>query len=326
MLALQGPESVELVVIATPSNLHYEQAKAAIMAGKHVVVDKPFVQRSNEGMELARLAKSNGVVLSVFQNRRLDGDFQALGKFLSSDSHNPDVETWRIANAKHRVESRRLGEIKSIGDVERIELHFDRFKPSLKGHWKERKVLGVGNLYSIGSHLVDQALCLFGPPIRKEKPRVESQRQAGTSDDFFHLEWVYENSKGKEYRVIITAGLLVPEGGAKYLVKGSRGELVTKGMDPQEDQLVAEMTPADPAYGYGFPDDWSRLSCGMTNGGTEGESDSAIKALRGNYPLFYSNIASAIRHGTELLVQPEEVISTIAVLEDAVQYHVDAVK
>jgi len=123
----------------------------------------------------------------------------------------------------------------------------------------------------------------------------------------------------------MTAGMLVPEGGPRYLVKGSRGELVTKGMDPQEDQLRAGMSPGDANYGF-FSGGWSTLICSVGNENVPVKLRGSIEAYRGEYPLFYKNIASAIGQKEELLVQPEEAANVISVLENAAQFHVDAVR
>ncbi|MEO8125741.1 MAG: Gfo/Idh/MocA family oxidoreductase, partial [Bryobacteraceae bacterium] len=152
-------QAIDLVVVASPSPNHFENARAALRAGKHVGVDKPFAASVKEAEELIALAESKDRCISVFQNRRWDNDFLTVRKCIAEGL---------------------------LGRVYHYEAHFDRFRPQLKGGWREEPVKGAGLLYDLGSHLIDQALQLFGMP-RAVFADVIGQRDVGVTGDYFHL-------------------------------------------------------------------------------------------------------------------------------------------
>ena len=211
-----GDPRVDLVIIASPNDTHAPLARAALHAGKHVVVDKPFALDLAQARELAQLAASCRRTLSVFHNRRWDSDF--LG----------------VRDAIERG---------LLGHVAHFESHFDRFRPVPRDRWRERADVGGGLWYDLGPHLIDQALLLFGLPERIQA-NLTIQREGGQATDWAHVVLEYVSQ-----RVILHASMLVAGGNARFTVHGSRGSLVKPHADRQEAQLLAGMRPGSPGWG-----------------------------------------------------------------------------
>lgn len=207
---------IELVVIAAPNATHATLARAALQAGKHVVVDKPFTLELSEARELAALAASSGQLLSVFHNRRWDSDYLGVKRAIEEGL---------------------------IGEVMHFESHFDRFRPQVRARWREQDLPGSGIWYDLGPHLVDQALQLFGTPERVIAS-LATQREHGEANDWAHVLLEYG-----ERRAILHAGMLVAGGGARFTVHGVHGSLVKRNADRQETQLLAGMRPGAPGWG-----------------------------------------------------------------------------
>ena len=198
---LKDPE-IELIVICTPNTSHFSMVKDCLKAGKHVIVEKPFTPTSKEADELIKLADSLGRKIFVYQNRRWDGDFLTIKKILKTGV---------------------------LGNIQEYEAHFDRFKPEINSlAWREFPIPGAGILYDLGSHLIDQALALFGTPI-SVKADIQSQREGGEADDYFKLILKYNS-----LNVILTAGMLVEELGPRFVIHGVLGSYVKYGIDQQE--------------------------------------------------------------------------------------------
>lgn len=206
---------IDLVVIATPNDTHYELARRALEAGKHVVVDKPFTLNLLEAQTLARLAQERGKLLSVFQNRRWDGDFLAL---------------------------RRILEAGTLGEVVYFASHFDRFRPEVQNRWREQEGPGSGIWYDLGPHLADQALLLFGWP-QALFADIGMQRQGAQAPDYFHVLLRYPR-----LRVVLHASALVPGGSPRFVVHGTRASLVAYGLDGQEKALKEGRQPGKPDW------------------------------------------------------------------------------
>jgi predicted dehydrogenase len=214
--ALAARSELDLVIIAGPNDSHAPLAEAALRAGRHVVVDKPFTVTLAEARHLARLAASRDRVLSVFHNRRWDSDFLTVREAL------------------------RRG---LAGEVVRFESRFDRFRPEVQDRWRERAGPGAGLLYDLGPHLIDQALLLFGPPDTV-LAMLATQRAGAAAVDFFHL--VLRHGRRA---VVLEAGSLVAGGSARFTVHGDRATLIKRASDRQEDQLKAAMAPGDEGWG-----------------------------------------------------------------------------
>lgn len=215
LAALADPQ-VELVVIASPNDTHAPLAHAALAAGKHVVVDKPFALDLAQARELAAQAAQTGRVLSVFQNRRWDSDFLGVREAIAQDM---------------------------LGHVAHFESHIDRFRPQVRARWREQPGAGSGLWYDLGPHLVDQALCLFGMPERV-MANLATLRDGGEVTDWAHVLLEYPAR-----RVVLHASMLVAGGSPRFSVHGSRGSLVKTRADMQEAQLLAGLRPGNPAWG-----------------------------------------------------------------------------
>lgn len=210
-------KSLELMVITTPNTLHYPMAEACLEAGKHVVIEKPFVPRSAEADALISLAGRRGKKIFVYQNRRWDGDFLTIRKLMQQNR---------------------------LGDIEYYEARFDRFSPELKpGAWRDENIPGGGILYDLGAHLIDQALCLFGMP-QSVKAELKAERPGSPVDDFFRLEMQYAGLE-----VVLTAGMMVTEAVPRFTVKGSKGTYTKYGIDPQEGALKKGEMPVGEDWG-----------------------------------------------------------------------------
>lgn len=279
---IQDPE-IELVIITSPNQTHYPYARKALEAGKHVVVEKPFVLSTKEADELIRLSRANGRLISVYQNRRFDSDFLTLQKCISQGI---------------------------LGEIHTYEAHFDRYRPQVRDRWRERDLPGSGLLYDLGSHLIDQALLLFGTPKTVYADLLKQRPQAKTID-YFHLMLGYESG----LRVILQAGCLVKSPGPHFEVHGSKGTFIKHGLDPQEEQLKQGLTPLSPGWGEEAADQSAKVWFEY-----EGlQFSAAISSLSGCYENYYKEIAEAIRTGGKLPVTAEEARETIRIIEAAIE-------
>jgi predicted dehydrogenase len=208
---------VDLLIIASPNESHYPLAAAALHAGKHVVVDKPFTVNLADARSLVQLAEERGQLLSVFHNRRWDSEVLA---------------------AKAIVESGVLGEISHF------ETHIDRFRPQVRQRWREQVGPGAGLWFDLGPHLIDQAVQLFGLP-QTINANFAVQRKGGETDDWAHVQLNY-----RSLRVILHVSLLVSGGVPRSVLHGTLGSWAKFGADVQEKQLVAGVRPDSPGFGH----------------------------------------------------------------------------
>ena len=264
--ALIGDASLDLIVVASPHASHFPLAKAALEAGKHVVVDKPFALAPSEADELIALAAARGLAVIPFHNRRWDGDFLTVRSFL---------------------EGARLGELA------RYEAHWDRFRPAAREGWKEEPDLGAGLLNDLGPHLIDQALVLFGWPDALEAD-VAVQRGTGLADDYFAVTLHYGRM-----RAILGSTLIGAAARPRFALHGPHGSLVKHGLDPQEDRLKAGGRPGD----AGFGDDDPALFAAFTD--AQGQSE-RIASTPGRYLAFYEGVAACILDGAPPPVDPAD--------------------
>jgi scyllo-inositol 2-dehydrogenase (NADP+) len=269
--------SIQLIVIASPNDTHAPLARAALEAGKHVVVDKPFTLNTAEAQALIALAAEKRRLLSVFQNRRWDNDFLTV---------------------------RRLVEDGRLGEVVYFEAHFDRFRPEIKQGWRETQVAGSGLLYDLGAHLIDQALVLFGVP-QAVTADVMKQRAAAKVDDYFHVVLDYGHR-----RAVLHASVLVRDPGPRYLVHGDGGSFVKYGIDGQEAALREGKRPGGTGWGEDDPALFGRFT--DADGTT-----TLIDTLPGRYTEYYEGVATAIRGEGELPVSAQEARDVIRVIEAA---------
>ncbi|HEX8605057.1 MAG TPA: oxidoreductase [Pseudoduganella sp.] len=279
--AMFDDPAIALVVVCTPNASHFELARAALRAGKHVVVDKPFVLSSAEGDELVALARERGLKLSVYQNRRWDGDFLTVRQAVAS------------------------GE---LGAIHTYRAHFDRYAPEVKVRWKEQAQPGAGVLWDLGSHLIDQALQLFGTP-RSVTAHLSVQRQGAQVEDAFEL--VLDHGA---CRSMLHAGALVRAPGPRYAVHGTQGSFVKYGIDPQEDALKLGKRPGDAGWGHDDPASYATIT------GTDGASR-VVETIPGAYESFYRGVHEAIAQGSDVPVTADDAVDVVRVIELALRSH-----
>jgi scyllo-inositol 2-dehydrogenase (NADP+) len=268
---------IELIVISTPNHSHFPLAKAALAAGKHVVIDKPFTVTLAEADALIGLARDRGLILTVFHNRRWDGDFLTVRKLLASGR---------------------------LSDVMRYEAHWDRFRPTIKPGWKEEAGPGTGVLGDLGPHLIDQVLLLFGEPDWVIGD-IEKQRAETEVEDYFAIFLGYGGS-----RAILSSSLLAAAARPRFSLHGTEGSFVKYGLDPQEPQALAGMTPDDPAFGV-EDERWHGILT-SADGSTE-----RIPTERGNYLAFYEGVAASILDGAPVPVEPADARAGLEIIEQA---------
>jgi scyllo-inositol 2-dehydrogenase (NADP+) len=277
--ALLADESVDLVIVNTPNRLHAPMAEQALRAGRHVLVEKPFAVSSAEADSLIQTARAVGRVLSVFQNRRFDGDFLTL---------------------RQLIESGRLGEIIDF------EARFERYSPVRPERWKERDEPGAGILHDLGSHLIDQALVLFGLPERV-RADLRRQRPGSAVDDYFAVELDYGRLRAR-----LQAGMLVRRPGPHFAVHGTRGSFVKYGLDPQEAALRAGHTPEE-AIGADPESLWGEL---VSDDGTENQPE-RIPTRDGRYMRFFDELVAAIDGRRSSVADPGLSRETLRIIEIA---------
>lgn len=271
--------SVELVVVNTPNETHFRFATEALNAGKHVIVEKPFTVTAFEADQLIALAREKNKVLTVFQNRRWDADFLTVKKVLEG---------------------------RLLGKVVECEIHYDRYRNYIEpGTWKEEAKPGTGILYNLGSHLIDQALVLFGMP-RYLDARMGIQRPGGQVDDFFDIRMEYEG-----FFVILKSSYLVREQGPRFILHGTEGSFVKSGIDPQEQDLKDKKTPGSAGWGSEPEASWGKLNTTIDGKHTEGP----FETVPGDYLSFYRNVYQVIREGADPLVKPQEARNVIQLIE-----------
>ncbi|SMC17769.1 Predicted dehydrogenase [Andreprevotia lacus DSM 23236] len=278
--AILADPLIQLVVIATPNDTHHPLAKTALLAGKHVVVDKPFTLTVAEARELEQIAGERGLLLSVFHNRRWDADFLTV---------------------KHLIESGQLGR------VAQFESHFDRFRPEVRQRWREGAGAGAGLWYDLGPHVIDQALQLFGKP-QAVYADLAVRRDGGLSVDDAHVLLRYADK-----RVILSASMLVAGGSPRFVVHGTRASFVKYGLDTQEDMLKAGLQPG--CAGWGDDPRHGELLIG-TAGEPQRES---VPTLTGDYRAYYGGVHAAITQGAANPVPADQAIAVMEILELALR-------
>jgi scyllo-inositol 2-dehydrogenase (NADP+) len=281
---ISDPE-IDLVIITTPNDTHFPYAKAALEAGKHVVLEKPFTNTSEEARQLVELAKKSSSILSVYQNRRYVSDFLTIKEILDN---------------------------KLLGEVHTFEGHYDRYRAEARPNaWREAQLPGSGILYDLGAHLIDQAQVLFGLP-KTITADIRMQRPHAKVDDFFDLRLDYGFLK-----VILQAGMLVREPGPRYQVHGTLGSFVKFGEDPQEARLRAGEMPEG--------DDWGvedESIHGILHTVKDGKIvREKYPSKRGDYGRYYKSVYETIVNKAPLTEKPEHGYNTIRLIELAFESH-----
>ncbi|MFM4827634.1 oxidoreductase [Aeromonas rivipollensis] len=268
--------TVDLVVIATPNDTHAPIARQALLAGKHVVIDKPFALDLAEAEALVELAEKQQRLLSIFHNRRWDGDFLTV---------------------------RRLVAEGALGKIAQFESHFDRYRPEVRQRWREAGGPGSGLWFDLGPHILDQALQLFGQPDWIQAD-LAAQRPGALSDDYFHVVLGYG-----ALRVILHGSCLVSATMPRFVIHGSEGSFIKFGMDVQEEQLKLGLRP--PAANWGLdpePGQLSRMVEGLP-------LVQAVSGEAGDYGAYYRGVCAAIRGEADNPVPAVEALAVMALLD-----------
>ena len=271
--------ALDLVVIGSPSGTHAALADAALEAGLDVVVDKPFAVTADEGRALIAKAERLDRRITVFQNRRWDGDFLTLRELVAQGM---------------------------LGDVRRFESRFEWWQPEPAPSWKTEATTreGGGILYDLGTHLVDQAVQLFGP-VSDLYVELARRRPGAAADDDVFL--ALEHASGATSHLWMSA--VAPLFGPRFHVLGSRAGYATWGLDGQEPSLIAGALPGDPGFGETPEARWGMLSA---DGDTR-----PVPTKRGDYGAFYRLLAVALREGGPMPVDPADAVAVLEVIERA---------
>jgi scyllo-inositol 2-dehydrogenase (NADP+) len=269
---LLADPSIELVVVNTPSNTHFDLATQALRAGKHVLLEKPVATSTAQLLELQALAQQMDRHLLAYHNRRWDTDFSAV---------------------------RRVVESGQLGQLTEVHFRFDRYKPALNPKkFKEETVPGSGLLYDLGPHLIDQAVSLFGQPLSCHKT-LGYYRPGTQVDDYFSLHLRYPQG----LNVWLTSGLLIAAPGPAYVLHGTLGSYQKGRTDPQEAQLLTGMRPTAPEYGREKPGQEGGLTLAGPNGALTTQPDPAAP---GNYLGLFEAVFQAIRHNVPYPIRDEQ--------------------
>jgi scyllo-inositol 2-dehydrogenase (NADP+) len=291
-----GDPAIDLVSISTPNETHTAIARAALDAGKHVVVDKPFAGTSGEALALMQLARSRGLVLAPFHNRRWDGDFLTVKKLFTSGA---------------------------LGRVATIESHFDRFRPlPREGTWKESANPANGMLFDLGPHLVDQAIGLCGTP-KTIQASVRRDRDQTKIEDAFDITLGFETGTTADTHALLyhcRTTMLAADAAPRFHVHGTLGSYRKGGVDPQEPALVAgQRPPMQSAAGddwlYEPEAMWGTLTIAPNPADPANLTHTRIETERCDYRGFYANVRDAILGREPLVVTPEEGYRVVRLLE-----------
>jgi scyllo-inositol 2-dehydrogenase (NADP+) len=273
---------IRLVVIATPNETHAPIARQCLEAGRDVVVDKPFATTLKEAAELVELARKCGRLITVYQNRRYDGDFQAIRQIVSDGA---------------------------LGRIVRFETNYDRFRPDLKpGAWRERVGPGSGILFDIAPHLIDHVLVLFGLP-EAVTADVRLERTVAVVDDAFDVMLHYATGM----RAVLRSTMLAAAPRPRFVLHGTRGSFFKQTFDPQEINLRRGYIPENGAWGAEPQEDWGVLTT-MEN---DVVTKRSVPSSTSDYRDYYANVRDAILSRATLEVTPEYALEVMRVLEMA---------
>lgn len=276
--AILNDPTIDLVVVNSPNDTHYAYTKQALLAGKHVVVEKSFTVTVEEAEELAALALQQQKILTVYQNRRFDADFLTIQKLIAENK---------------------------IGSLLDVQISYERYRTTLspKVH-KEQPTPGAGVLLDLGPHLVDQAIQLSGMPTSIFAD-VRITRSVSLVDDYFTLILYYPT-----HHILLTSGMVFMQQGPGYKIYGTKGCFIKNRSDVQEDLLLAGHKPGGKNWGQEDPKNYGTLTTD-----TDGVITSAIiESERGDYGKYYEAVAAAILENKQVPVTPQEGINIMKVL------------
>lgn len=273
-------ENIDLVIVTSPNIVHFKWAKEALIAGKHVVVEKPFTNTSAEADELIEISKKHGKILTAYHNRRFVSDTKTVKKILAS---------------------------RLLGDVVDFESHFDRYRPEARpsGYWRENPMPGSGIFYDLGSHLVDQVLYFFGLP-QAITAQIKSQRHWSQVDDCFDVRLHYST-----FTATLKSSMLVKIPGPTFQIHGTKGSFVKYGLDVQEENLNNGKIPNTPDWGKEPEKIWGRLITEYNGVNLQ----SVVESENGDYREYFYNLRDAIHGNAEIAVKAEEARNVIRIIE-----------
>jgi scyllo-inositol 2-dehydrogenase (NADP+) len=277
---------IQLVVIATPNDTHYSIARQCLAAGRDVVVDKPLTPTLDEARDLVRFAQERGRLLTVYQNRRYDGDFQAVHQVVTSGR---------------------------LGRLVRFESNYDRFRPQLKANaWRERPGQGSGILFDLAPHLIDHALFLFGLP-EAVTADIRIEREQAVTDDSFDLTLHYAAG----LRAVLRATMLAAVTRPRFILHGTSGAYVKHAFDVQEPKLRAGRLPWNEVpTGAEQEENSGTLTLVDSNGNT---SEQRVPPAPSDYRAYYENIRDALVAKAAPAVTPQRALAVTQILELARQ-------
>ncbi|HQE47176.1 MAG TPA: Gfo/Idh/MocA family oxidoreductase [Rhodoglobus sp.] len=280
LLARAG--DLDLVILASPAHTHLEQGLAALEAGAAVVIDKPFVPTVSDAKKLIAAAEDADRVLTVFQNRRWDGDFLTVKRLIAEGA---------------------------LGTVHRFESTFERWSGPNRDRWQDTTTIeqGAGITYDLGSHLVDQALQLFGPAV-VEQAELQIVRDGAVSDDDAFISLLHSSG----VRSHLTMSRAAAHSGPRFRVLGSESGYTVYGLDGQEPALKLQKWPGSDGYGVTPESEWGLLGIDGSEAGL-----TPVPTEPGDYPAFYAGVAAAIRDGAPAPVDPRDALEVVRILERA---------
>ncbi len=284
----QEAAQYDLAIVASSNKTHVSLGEAAMHAGLPVVIDKPMAATVADAEHLIAVSKETGKLLTVFQNRRWDNDFLTVQKLLTADL---------------------------LGPITRYESRFERYRPQPRqGVWRESAdpADAGGQLYDLGSHLIDQALFLFGQPEYVYAEVEQRRPQAQIDDDAFVA---LQFSSGVKAHLWMSQVARIA--GARMRVSGLRGTYEKWGLDPQEDMLKAGKRPGETGWAIEPREQWGRLSTDI--GTSEVHIDGPIETVPGSYEEYYIQLRQAIIQDSKPSVEPEQVVRVIRIIEAARQ-------
>ena len=276
-------DRLELIIVNIPDVIHFDYCKQVLEAGKHVVVEKPFTILVEEATQLIELSQKQGKLLSVFQNRRWDGDYLTIKKVVKE---------------------------KLLGRLVSFESHFDRYRNFIQPNtWKEEPSAGAEILYNLGAHMIDQAYDLFGMP-NSVSADIGIQRTDGKVDDYYNVVLRYD-----DIHASLKSSYMVREEGPRFILHGTEGSFLKWGLDPQEADLKAGKYPNEPDWDLEPKKLWGKLNTDLNGLHFTGR----IETMSGNYLSYYDNIYDAIRNNAELIVKPEQSLDLMKIIEGAIE-------
>ncbi|EPJ45363.1 MAG: hypothetical protein OFPII_28400 [Osedax symbiont Rs1] len=274
----------DLIIITSPNYTHYPLAKLALESGKHVLIEKPMTESSEQALKLTELARQKSLVLSVYHNRRWDGDFLTLQQVIESGK---------------------------LGDIRVFNSNIDRFRPVVEGRWLEQQGEASGVFYDLGSHLIDQVLHLFGAP-QALTANCTILRENSSVTDYFQVMLHYDNME-----VVLKSSPFSASPNLRFQLQGEQGNYLKYGLDPQEQQLRDGVALTAPAFGIEPPVNYGIKY--LVGPDTEEQQAIKIETLAGCYSEYYAKLALAIKSNAKVPVSALEGARVIKVIELALQ-------